>query len=424
MLGFVREFFRSKANEIRQKVESKAADAAPHIYEWSLKAAILIVTLWILALLSAASYFLFYMYWVVPPSSLIFSSPLHFSHADSAALELQQTLVSSKHYAATVAPLGALTDPSKVDHYRDLSAVLYPVARTCIGPLTTGTKYDYTIDVTLPETPANLAAGNFMVRLFLYSDGTAAPENPHFPQSGSKSTRATMAHRSISMRYRSGLRRSLYAFVFAIPIALGISWFDEYQTISTTLIHDLAHTGDSGEICLAVSVNNPRIQIYEGSINIIAKLEGLRYWCYHWFLTCFLIGSSIFFSIYGFIALCLFGIIYTKMQHEKAREEVRRELAEAQRSVSKSNGAPSPKESDKTSSSNGEDYENEPVRIQTPLNGSKSETAPNPGGAEQRGEDVSDPYDSDSAAGTGLRSLGPAVGLNSSEHSGGEDDPD
>jgi seipin len=307
--------------------------------------------------------------------------------------------------------------------------VLYPVARTCIGPLTTGTKYDYNIDMTLPETPANLAAGNFMIRLFLYSDGVAAPENPHFPPLGTKATRTTIAHRSVSMRYRSGLRRTLYSVVFAIPIALGISWFDEYQTISTTLIQDLAHTGDSGEICVAISVNNPRVQIYEGSITIIAKLEGLRYWCYHWFLTCFLIGSSIFFGIYGFTALGLFGIIYTKMRHEKAREDMRRELAEDQKTWAKTNGdAASLRKSSGSTSSDGDEDENEPVKIRTPQSAPEAGKPQGDYGKEVKQKDSddtekdsADPYDSDSAAGTGLKSLGPAVGLNSPPSSDSED---
>lgn len=387
-------------------------------------------------------------------------------------------MARSKEAASRLAPHGVtLNEGDRIANYRDFSAILYPVAKTCIGPLTAGTKYDYQVELVMPETAANLDAGSFMIRLFIYPDGFIAPENPHVPPpsaerydspSGRTIGRPTVAFKSVSLRYKSSFRRKLFSVVFALPIALGLPFFEEEQRVEAVLIQDLSHAGDSADACLAVTLNNAKLQVYDGKLTVTAKLEGLRYWCYHWFWTCFLLGTSLLFCFYGLIALALFLVAYAQVTRRKAKADqtigkrsppqrrspspsrdrvpvgmsdspflrLRRPLSVEERGESRQGFDENPrqetrlalkeqeqekeKEKERASSADGDD-ENKPVKIETGLLSTLGVPAGEKPADEENITFQKDPEsaddkddDEDSAAGTGLSEAGPPVDLTTS----------
>jgi hypothetical protein len=116
-------------------------------------------------------------------------------------------------------------------------------------------------------------------------------------------------------------------------MSLGLSWFEEKQELRVELLHMHRYSGASDTQCMLLEINNPKFQVYEANLVITAKLAGLRsglednqpfpqrltilaivfrYWCYHWYWTCLVLGTTTIFFVYCGIAMVVWLIYWMK----------------------------------------------------------------------------------------------------------------
>lgn len=152
--------------------------------------------------------------------------------------------------------------------------------------LTSGVYYDVMMRLELPESPANVDAGVFMVSTSLLS------------ASGSE---LVASARPAMLRYRSPLLRTLHTTVFALPLLLGI--MEQKQTLQVALI-ELALDSSQTPVTQAVVriVSRHPLEIYQASISIAAHFTGLRYYMYHHWLLSAIFGI-------GWNAFWLFAVL-------------------------------------------------------------------------------------------------------------------
>lgn len=129
-----------------------------------------------------------------------------------------------------------------------------------------------------------------------------------------------VAERPLMLRWKSPLLRTIYTYLFAIPLSMGISWFQEVQTLETTILssevflapesstttttddrpftyqnpprsreYDTASSSSarkSAQQCYAILLNSPTVQVYSAQLTVDADIGGLRYVLYSFFTNC------------------------------------------------------------------------------------------------------------------------------------------
>lgn len=129
--------------------------------------------------------------------------------------------------------------------------------------------YDMYVTLELPESPANRAAGMFMVGAKLSS----RVSNETF-----ESTRPDV------LRYRSPLLSWLHTLFWSPLFVLGYSV--EKQTHVVSMFEQFVSTSSIGRVDRAeIWISKPDLEVYSVAIRVDAHFSGLRYWMYWWPIT-------------------------------------------------------------------------------------------------------------------------------------------
>lgn len=195
------------------------------------------------------------VYYLVIPSRL-HEQEIFFDYGNHAAL----TRDGLDRITLPTAKLNLL-DP--VHQWEPSPLVTLPVQPPSV--LVPGVKYDIFIELTVPESRANVDIGMFMVSTTLKS-----VDSEHL----ASSSRPAIVHDSHS------LVRWLRVGALAISHALGFT--EPSQVIHILAVNGITESKAHPLTLVTVALNHPGVQIYAAKLTIIAQLSGVRYLMYHW----------------------------------------------------------------------------------------------------------------------------------------------
>lgn len=153
----------------------------------------------------------------------------------------------------------------------------------------------------MPESPVNEHLGVFMIELELLNADDRVLHSTARPG---------------MLRFRSGLQKAIKTLVFG-PLLI-IDYQEEKQLLRIPLIN--SYQADLNELAAyaRVRVNRPQLEIYRAGLYIDARLEGVKYWMYHFRLPTGIILIGANFSILLLIA----GIsTFRRFFQQRAAEE-------------------------------------------------------------------------------------------------------
>jgi len=156
-------------------------------------------------------------------------------------------------------------------------------------------EYDVFINLEMPESQPNIEAGMFMVTLEGYYS--------EYNGVGDKYQMVYQSARPAILRYRSPLIRLFWSLTYALPLTFGI--VEEYQHIHVRLVEAL----DKQFSKAVVYLSSHQLQVYSASLHFHVQLYGVRYLMYNWFVTSFVIITSMFFNLLMLFGLYLWGIL-------------------------------------------------------------------------------------------------------------------
>ncbi|XP_029580418.1 seipin isoform X1 [Salmo trutta] len=140
--------------------------------------------------------------------------------------------------------------------------------------MTYGQPYRISLELEMPESPANQELGMFMVKMFCYSrQGQTVTSSARSVRQLSSSSRFTM------LRYRSGLLQTL-GTLFLIPFFLS-GTADQKQLVEVELFSEYREDSYAPSIGAIIEIQSQRVQIYSANLYIHAHFTGIRYFLYN-----------------------------------------------------------------------------------------------------------------------------------------------
>ncbi|XP_070960037.1 seipin-like isoform X1 [Oncorhynchus clarkii lewisi] len=140
--------------------------------------------------------------------------------------------------------------------------------------MTYGQPYRISLELEMPESPANQELGMFMVKMFCYSgQGQTVTSSARSVRQLSSSSRFTM------LRYRSGLLQTL-GTLFLIPFFLA-GTADQKQLVEVELFSEYREDSYAPSIGAIIEIQSQRVQIYSANLYIHAHFTGIRYFLYN-----------------------------------------------------------------------------------------------------------------------------------------------
>lgn len=164
-------------------------------------------------------------------------------------------------------------------------------------------KYDLSVTMSLPRTPANIDAGNFMVSLSLLGPASRVVIPPYSPTAAlvpqkPNATILAISSRPTTLTYRSPAVE--YAKkVLALPWYV-VGWRHETEVVSVHMMDGVSFERGWKNIPTSVWVevrSRNRLQIYSCNVNIRATLSGVRWLMYRHRITSFLGFTFLFWVI-------------------------------------------------------------------------------------------------------------------------------
>ncbi|XP_019901661.1 seipin isoform X7 [Esox lucius] len=134
--------------------------------------------------------------------------------------------------------------------------------------MTYGQPYQISLELEMPESPANRELGMFMVKMSCYSrGGQTLTSSARSVRQLSSSSRFAMLH------YRSSLLRTL-GTLFFIPFFLS-GMADQRQTVEVELFSEYIEDSYAPSIGAIIEIQSQRVQIYSSQLNIHAHFTGI-----------------------------------------------------------------------------------------------------------------------------------------------------
>lgn len=119
--------------------------------------------------------------------------------------------------------------------------------------------YDVSVQLHVPTSDVNFDIGNFMINLEL--------------QTRNGST-IMQSNRPGILRYQSQTQRIMRVFAKALPLLVGLT--EESQVITIKLIDEFMEHKARAVSKVLISISDPRIQVYDATLMILANFKGLR----------------------------------------------------------------------------------------------------------------------------------------------------
>ena len=204
--------------------------------------------------------------------------------------------------------------------------------------------YDINLELYVPRTPNNLAAGNFMLELSLLSRPSTS--SSMLGLSGvipNASTTLAHSRRSAILSYHSPML-SLANNVVALPWhTFGFKDLDA-EILSTPMFEHVSFARGWRNIPGAVKLelqSDTTLQVYSAKVLFTARFEGLRYILYNYRILSFLLFTSCFYtvsltstSVAWFIISTLLASDNPKTKHkpDSTQKEIKQDETEGQTS--------------------------------------------------------------------------------------------
>lgn len=236
----------------------------------------------LLGVLAAAAYYA--LYTTVIPSSLLLHTPVHLifdTPPSPASVRMQHSLSKHPHGIAQLPGAG----------------------------LAHNTPYDVQLRITLPRTPANLAQGNFMLDLALLPDDSAAAVDPG---EGMSAVPLVRSQRSGILPYRSGLVETV-RWARLLPLYI-LGWRHEAETLTVPMLEGAVFARGWRAAPRRVSVEvraagERPLAVYALEVVLEARLDGLRWFMWHWRWTAFVVLAGAFWAVEVAVAIMVWGVV-------------------------------------------------------------------------------------------------------------------
>ncbi|TYZ69065.1 hypothetical protein PybrP1_008584 [[Pythium] brassicae (nom. inval.)] len=238
----------------REELAKWLQDASQAGLKWSVRAAQVLAGVAFLFVTATVLYSIVY-YLVIP--ARLHEQEIFFDYGDHAALAKHGLPARFTLPTATLNLLDA-------EHQWDASPLVQLPTRAP-PVLVPGVTYDVFIELTVPESRANVEIGMFMVSTTLKSFESEVL---------AASARPAIVHEA------HALVRWLRVGAMAFSHALGLT--EPSQLLHILAINGLQESKTHPLTTVVVRLNHPQVQVYAAKLTIIAQLSGVRYLMYHW----------------------------------------------------------------------------------------------------------------------------------------------
>lgn len=163
--------------------------------------------------------------------------------------------------------------------------------------MTYGQPYQITLELEMPESPANEQLGMFLVKMSCYSSNG---------QVVATAARSTMLH------FRSSLLHSLGTLAFFPLLMMGAT--EQKQYVNVELYSSYVDNSYMPTVGAVVEIYSQQVQIYKAQLYIHAHFTGIRYILYHFPLASAVVGVLSNFTflsmiiLFGYLQMTLTGI--------------------------------------------------------------------------------------------------------------------
>ncbi|KAL3469526.1 putative adipose-regulatory protein-domain-containing protein [Aspergillus californicus] len=183
--------------------------------------------------------------------------------------------------------------------------------------------YDVHVELELPRTPSNLAAGNFMLDLTFLS-------HPSMSARTGETTAPPIAHsrRPAILTYTSPLI-DISSKISFMPLYI-LGWRRESERLVVPLMEgvEFARGAHNKPESLRLEIQSPvEIHVYAVKVTFTTRFTGLRWIMYHWRTPSFFLFSYMFWSFFmvsfstSWIAMTCMLIMRGPMKDEEEEEE-------------------------------------------------------------------------------------------------------
>ncbi|KAI7801582.1 hypothetical protein IRJ41_017471 [Triplophysa rosa] len=167
--------------------------------------------------------------------------------------------------------------------------------------------YQITLELEMPESPANQQLGMFLVKMSPYSKTGQIID---------------VSARSAMLHYRSSLLQALDTMMFSPMLLSGVS--EQKQSVMVELYSEFRVDSYKPTAGAVIEIHSQNIQIYGANLYIFAHFTGIRYLLYHFPLTSALIGvmsNFAFLSLIMVLSYLQFSLGDLRSPGEEGRQE-------------------------------------------------------------------------------------------------------
>ncbi|XP_062405174.1 seipin-like isoform X2 [Sardina pilchardus] len=170
--------------------------------------------------------------------------------------------------------------------------------------MTYGQPYRISLELEMPESPANQNLGMFMVKMTSY---------------GREGKNINTAARSVMLHYRSVLLQMMSTVLLSPLLLSGAS--EQKQLVTVELFTDYTENSYLPTAGAVIELQTPRVQVYAAHLYIHAHFSGIRYVLFNFPTLSALIGVS---STFGFLSvIILFSSLQYSFNAQVSRSRVR-----------------------------------------------------------------------------------------------------
>jgi hypothetical protein len=259
-LAFVRRVLR--------RIVTGTVEIAEDTRDWIIGTILTILQLFFLGVILIASAFVIYslLYWLLVPTTL-HRVRLFFDYGAHSQLEERYTHLADKEQFAL--PRAGIDFLATHTYWNATNADGAAHSRF----LASGQKYDFILTLDMPETKVNFDIGMFMAETRLRTaDGGIVAKSA----------------RPLILRQYSWLIQSGQTILWFLPLLFGV--MEQTQSVSVVCIDGFVEAYQTPLAGAEIILSHPRVQIYTATLSVVAQLEGIRYYMYHWFLLSAIIG--------------------------------------------------------------------------------------------------------------------------------------
>ncbi|KAH3946213.1 hypothetical protein HBI81_010680 [Parastagonospora nodorum] len=300
--------------------------SSPALLRTYLRGILLFITSTILFALAAVAYTSFY-YSYIPVRGITAPVYVQFDHGSAT----RHTILQSHDVATKNWPYGIANIPGLVSRQ----------------------KYDVAVEMTVPRSRRNLNAGNWMVALEMRGPSTAAGgikgmlgwdeewDNTQGEVSGAPTQNVDAAgltgtptviarsRRPAILTYRSYAIEHVHRLL-RLPLYL-LGWHTESEHIEISMMESVEFDKGVRNVPTSVKVelrSSYPLEVYTVSVRFSARMEGLRWLMYRYWLTSAITGTTLFWSVEMSVLLftwAIFTLLFSKSDPHPGHKQIKQE---------------------------------------------------------------------------------------------------